>query len=423
MREIAIKPITNSRCLNSRPEQKIAWVYQSNTLNISNADDFQSRNCVGARCTNRSLELEIFNCSSNFKPFCQNGTKSTTCSSWKNAEQVCNNNSDFSVFNHKTICWHDSVNSSNLYWTGYKRYWYESTSNSSIENIESLSEVLNCSYMTCSNDGTTAIQKHASCSEKLDGYACLVNRETKTTSKEESIILRNYTSIRTKHPTTTKSNADTSNNQHKGHVTSTQIVSRSGSKTTITNTATSGTSEKLAKKPSYIVAIISSGVLLAICRARRQGPFKRKEQKPGSQMTEMHDPNYHDFETAPHNASSVSHSNTAYNTHTGVPSGQTSENMKNNMASNNEYSVVVKDKKSSQGANGDNFDQKEENSSDFMDNDYDRLNQIRIPSDNYNSNNIYDSSCGLRDEDDPTYNTTYQISGRNNDGNSVYDHT
>ncbi|CAG2232479.1 unnamed protein product [Mytilus edulis] len=102
-------------------------------------------------------------------------------------------------------------------------------------------------------------------------------RETTTTSKEESRISINYTSIRTKHPITSKSYADTLNNRHKGHVTSAQIVSRRGSKTTIMNTATSTTMELLAKKPSYIVlilvltivavAIISSGVLLAICRA------------------------------------------------------------------------------------------------------------------------------------------------------------
>ncbi|CAG2238446.1 unnamed protein product [Mytilus edulis] len=45
----------------------------------------------------------------------------------------------------------------------------------------------------------------------------------------------------------------------------------------------------------------------------------------------------------------------------------------------------------------------EENSFDFMNNDYDRLNQIRIPSDNNNSKNIYDSSSGLRDGYDPTW--------------------
>ncbi|XP_071152091.1 uncharacterized protein [Mytilus edulis] len=200
------------------------------------------------------------------------------------------------------------------------------------------------------------------------------------------------------------------------------------------NIATPGTLEKLVKKHSYTVlilaltivavAIISIGVVLAICRVRRQGPFKRNEQETGSQMKEMHDANYHDFETASHNASSMSNSNTAYNTHTDerhVLSDQTSENMKSDTASKNEYSVVVKDKKSSQGANDDNFDQKDINSSDLMDNDYERLNQIRILSDN--SKNIYDSSSGLRDEYDPTYNTTSHISGRNKDENSVYDQT
>lgn len=37
--------------------------------------------------------------------------------------------------------------------------------------------------MTCPNDGATAIHNVASCSEKLDGYACLVKREPKTSSK------------------------------------------------------------------------------------------------------------------------------------------------------------------------------------------------------------------------------------------------
>lgn len=57
-----------------------------------------------------------------------------------------------------------------------------------------------------------------------------------------------------------------------------------------------------------------------------------------------------------------------------------------------------------------------------MDNEYDRLNQIRIPSDNNNSKTIYDSSSGLRDEYDSTYNISSQISGRNKDDNAVYDH-
>ncbi|XP_063406457.1 uncharacterized protein LOC134690416 [Mytilus trossulus] len=241
--------------------------------------------------------------------------------------------------------------------------------------------------------------------------------------------------IRTENQTTRQPITHTSNNQHRHYDTSKQIVNSRESGTTLMNIATSGTLEKLVKKPSYTVlilvltivavAIISCGVVLAICRVRRQGPFKRKEPETGSQMREMHDPNYHDFGIAFHNASSMSNSNTAYNTNNdgrNVLSGQTSDNMQSGTASNNEYSVVVRDKKSSLRANDDNLDQKEENSSDIMDNEYDRLNQIRIPNNNYNSKNIYDSSSGLRDECDPTYNISSQIFGRNKDDNTVYDH-
>ncbi|CAG2238443.1 unnamed protein product [Mytilus edulis] len=199
--------------------------------------------------------------------------------------------------------------------------------------------------MECPNNAATAKQKYGNCSKALDGYACLITRVPETTSKEESSISNHFT-IETQNQTTRKPNTDTSNKQQIGHVTLKQIVSSRESGTTIMNIATSGTSEKLVKKPSYTVlilaltivavAIISIGVVLAICRVRRQGPFKRNEQETGSQMKEMHDVNYHDFETASHNASSMSNSNTAYNTHTDerhVLSDQTSENMKSDTVS------------------------------------------------------------------------------------------
>lgn len=67
---------------------------------------------------------------------------------------------------------------------------------------------------------------------------------------EESSISNHFT-IKTKNQTTREPNTDTSNNQHRGHVTSKQIVSSPESGTTIMNTATSGTLKKLVKKPSY----------------------------------------------------------------------------------------------------------------------------------------------------------------------------
>ncbi|CAC5367623.1 unnamed protein product [Mytilus coruscus] len=224
-------------------------------LNISNVDNLKySGNCVGTRCKNGESVLEVYNCSSQIKAFCQRGTNSTQRFSWKDAEHFCNiNNTDFSVTNHEHICNNtdDAVHNSGSYWTGYKRYWYKSTSQMSTESIQSLSEVFNCSYMTCQNEDVTAIHKQGNCSQELDGYACLINGVLETTSKEESSISINFT-IRTKNQTTTESNADTSNNQHKGHVTSKQIVSSRESKTTIMNIAMSTTLEKLAKKPSYI---------------------------------------------------------------------------------------------------------------------------------------------------------------------------
>lgn len=60
----------------------------------------------------------------------------------------------------------------------------------------------------------------------------------------------NFT-IPTNNQTTREPNTYTSNNQHKGHVTSKQIISSYESGTTIMNIATPGTSEKLVKKPSY----------------------------------------------------------------------------------------------------------------------------------------------------------------------------
>lgn len=51
------------------------------------------------------------------------------------------------------------------------------------ESIQSLSEVFNCTYVTCPNDAATAKDKQGNCSLELDGYACLINKEPETTSK------------------------------------------------------------------------------------------------------------------------------------------------------------------------------------------------------------------------------------------------
>lgn len=69
--------------------------------------------------------------------FSESGAHSTNPFPWEEAEYFCNfHNSDISVTNLESICKHtyDIVHDLDLYWTGYRRYWYQSTSQSSTGN-------------------------------------------------------------------------------------------------------------------------------------------------------------------------------------------------------------------------------------------------------------------------------------------------
>lgn len=66
--------------------------------------------------------------------FSETGTHSSKTYPWKAAEEICNfNNADFSITSLENICEHkdDALYDVDLYWTGYKRYWYKSASNMS----------------------------------------------------------------------------------------------------------------------------------------------------------------------------------------------------------------------------------------------------------------------------------------------------
>lgn len=166
---------------------------------------------------------------------------------------------------------------------------------------------------------------------------------------------------------------------------------------------------------------------------------------------EMHDPNYHEFNNIPYNGPTTLHSNTAYDTHNIARSRNSDETSRNEQStSNDQYSIVMK---SIPETTESHLDKREEIPFDIKENEYDRFNDIkdggRNDSDNiYNSSsglwdnddptynttsqmdirrrdgtaNMYDSSSGLRNENDPTYNTTSEMHGGKNRDNSVYDH-
>lgn len=63
------------------------------------------------------------------------------------------------------------------------------------ESIRSLSEVFNCSYMTCQNDAATANHQQGNCSQELNGYACMINKVPQTTSKGKVFKINSHINI------------------------------------------------------------------------------------------------------------------------------------------------------------------------------------------------------------------------------------
>ncbi|XP_071143292.1 uncharacterized protein [Mytilus edulis] len=221
-----------------------------------------------------------------------------------------------------------------------------------------------------------------------------------------------------------------SNTIYTTSLSSKQILSGYSSGSTTLDGTTTGIFKSSSKVHSYdvliavltvsaIVFVISVAVVV-VCRLRRQGPFRSKTLK-SSETVEMHEPNYHDFNNTHYNGPTTLHSNTAYDTHNIERSRNSDQTFQNKQStSNDQYSIVMK---STPDTTESRLDRREEMSFDIKENEYDRLNDIKDRGRN-DSNNIYDSSSGLRDNDDPTYNTTSQMNIRSRDGTAnIYDST
>ncbi|CAC5410033.1 unnamed protein product [Mytilus coruscus] len=160
---------------------------------------------------------------------------------------------------------------------------------------------------------------------------------------------------------------------------------------------------------------------------RRKGLLKNKRFGEDSQTTEIHGPNYHDVDIAsnkePHIVNNSTYEMQAATENVNEFSLLDQDSNNHNNIPNGEYAVVIK-KRQMIGNTTNQQQIHDEENLDVIENEYDGLNHNRPDSFNKrnNSNNIYDTALGFRDESDSMYVTESHVYVVDKDENCVYDH-
>ncbi|CAC5370066.1 unnamed protein product [Mytilus coruscus] len=159
---------------------------------------------------------------------------------------------------------------------------------------------------------------------------------------------------------------------------------------------------------------------------RHLGPFKEKAEDYTISITKTTDPNYHDIDFdleketnfidkySKHHFLETKGDDLQFKPTDNTPNGKTN-------IPNNAYAVVVKNRIPDAIKTEKNQDKDENTFSGTHESDYNILNQPRRISGN-ESSNIYDTSAGNLDVNDPTYNTTTQVYVKKRATESDYDH-
>ncbi|CAC5356313.1 unnamed protein product [Mytilus coruscus] len=178
---------------------------------------------------------------------------------------------------------------------------------------------------------------------------------------------------------------------------------------------------------AFVIIIIAVVVLLVICRLKRKGPFKNIRFGDDSQITEFHCPNYHDVDIASNKEPHIVN-NSTYEMQAAIENvnefSLLDQDLNNhNNVPNSEYAVVIKNRQMI-GNTTNQQQSHDEGNLDVIENEYDGLNHNRPDrfTKRNNTNNIYDTALGFRDESDSTYVTASHVHVVDKDENCVYDH-